>query len=36
MCWRIIPIGDQVDPSSIVGDRLLWKNAKKRDKEENF
>jgi hypothetical protein len=28
-CW--IPVGGQVDPSSIVGDRLLCKNAQKND-----
>jgi len=26
-----IPVGGQVDPSSIVGDRLEWKNAQKND-----
>jgi hypothetical protein len=26
-----MPVGGQVDPSSIVGDRLLWKNAQKND-----
>jgi hypothetical protein len=27
----LIPVGGQVDPSSIVGDRLLWKYAQKND-----
>jgi len=26
-----IPVGGQVDPSSIVGDSLVWKNAQKND-----
>jgi hypothetical protein len=26
-----IPVGGHVDPSSIVGDSLLWKNAQKND-----
>jgi hypothetical protein len=26
-----IPVGGQVDPSSIVGDSLEWKNAQKND-----
>ena len=26
-----IPVGAQVDPSSIVGDNLVWKNAQKND-----
>jgi hypothetical protein len=26
-----IPVGGQVDPSSTVGDSLLWKNAQKND-----
>jgi len=26
-----IPVGGQVDPSSIVGDRLVWKKAQKND-----
>jgi hypothetical protein len=26
-----IPVGGQADPSSIVGDSLLWKNAQKND-----
>ena len=26
-----IPVGGQVDPSSIVGDNLVWKNAQKND-----
>ena len=33
-CIRLngsIPVGGQVDPSSIVGDSLLWKNAQKND-----
>jgi len=24
-------VGDQVDPSSIVGDSFVWKNAQKND-----
>jgi hypothetical protein len=24
-----IPVGGQVDPNSVVGDRLLWKNGQK-------
>jgi hypothetical protein len=26
-----IPVGGQVDPSSIIGDNLVWKNAQKND-----
>ena len=26
-----IPVGGQVDPSSIAGDSLVWKNAQKDD-----
>jgi hypothetical protein len=26
-----IPVGSQVDPSSIVGDNLVWKNTQKND-----
>ena len=26
-----IPVGGQVDPSSTVGDNLVWKNAQKND-----
>ena len=26
-----IPVGGQVDPSSIVGDSVVWKNAQKND-----
>jgi len=26
-----IPVGVQVDPSSIIGDNLVWKNAQKND-----
>ena len=26
-----IPVGGQVDPSSTVGDNLVWKNAHKND-----
>jgi hypothetical protein len=28
-------VGGHVDPSSIVGDRLLWKNAQKNDAKNN-
>jgi len=32
-----IPVGGQVDPNSIVGDSLVWKNAQKYDtKNETF
>jgi hypothetical protein len=30
-----IPVGGQVDPSSIVGDNLVWKNAQKNDTKNN-
>ena len=30
---RLIPVGGQVDPSSIVGDSLVWKNAQKNNKK---
>jgi hypothetical protein len=26
-----IPVGGHVDPNSIVGDKLLWKNAQKNE-----
>jgi hypothetical protein len=31
----IIPMGGQVDPNSIVGDRLLWKKAQKNEIKKN-
>jgi hypothetical protein len=31
----IIPVGGQVEPSSIVGDNLLWKNAQKNEMKKN-
>jgi hypothetical protein len=37
MCIELngwIPVGGQMDPSSIVGDSLVRKNAQKNDKEE--
>jgi hypothetical protein len=30
-----IPVGGHVDPSSIVGDNLLWKNAQKNEMKKN-
>jgi hypothetical protein len=30
-----IPIGGQVAPNSIVGDRLLWKKAQKKETKKN-
>jgi hypothetical protein len=30
-----IPVGGHVDPSSIVGDRLLRKNAQKNEMKKN-
>lgn len=30
-----IPVGGHIDPSSIVGDNLLWKNAQKNDAKNN-
>jgi hypothetical protein len=27
----VIPVGGHIDPNSIVGDSLLWKNAQKKD-----
>jgi len=31
-----IPVGGQVDPISIVGDSLLWKNAQKNDTKKRI
>jgi hypothetical protein len=30
-----IPVGGHVEPSSIVGDNLLWKNAQKNEMKKN-
>jgi hypothetical protein len=30
-----IPVGGHVDPSSIVGDNLLWKNTQKNEMKKN-
>ena len=30
-----IPVGGKVDPSSIIGDNLVWKNAQKNDTKNN-
>lgn len=30
-----IPIGGHVDPSSMVGDNLLWKKAQKNERKKN-
>ena len=31
-----IPVGGQVDPSSIVGNNLVWKNAQNYDTKNNI
>jgi hypothetical protein len=30
-----IAVGSQVDPNSVVGDNLLWKNAQKNEMKKN-
>jgi hypothetical protein len=30
-----IPVGGHVEPNSIVGDNLLWKNAQKNEMKKN-
>jgi hypothetical protein len=32
----VIPVGGQVQPSSGVGARLLWKNAQKKEKKKQI
>jgi hypothetical protein len=29
------PVGGQIDPSSTVGESLLWKNAQKKEMKKN-